>query len=291
MTQSNRSLILGAGALGIKLGLQLQGCGHQVLGLRRHPDRVPRALPAAYADLSDPAGLTSVWSQHLPIEGGELCLILTPDGVGEAGYRRTYVEGLVNVVQSLQSAGRRPHITFVSSTSVFGALEGMVDESTQPAPKAPGAKILWQAEQWLMNQDFPLTRVRFSGIYSAQRPRLVNQVQQGSVSGIANAPTNRIHEDDCVGLLRCVIRSYHSGLEVPDLIHGTDEDQATLGQVAAYIARQLGKPMPRFDGVASKRGGNRWVESRGIDLVNYQLEYPDHQSGYRQVLAQLARGN
>lgn len=226
------------------------------------------------ADLADPAGLTSLWSQHLPLEGGELCLILTPNGVGEAGYRRTYVEGLVNVVQSLQAAGRRPHITFVSSTSVFGAIEGVVNEHTSPQPKAAGAHVLWQAEQWLMRQDFPLTRVRFSGIYGDQRPRLIDQVRAGLVRGVANAPTNRIHEDDCVGLLRCVIRSYHSGLAVPELIHGTDEDQVTLGQVAAYLARQMNVPMPSFDGVPSQRGGNRWVESLGIDQINYQCNTP-----------------
>ena len=85
---------------------------------------------------------------------------------------------------------------------------------------------------------------------------------QGQVRGVANAPGNRIHEDDCVGLLRCVIRSIQSGWNVPEVIHG-DEDQATLGQVAAFIARRSGRPMPAFSGEASTRGGQRWTSRWG----------------------------
>lgn len=287
MTQLNRCLILGAGALGIKLGLQLQHAGHQVIGIRRNPDRIPAPLTGVAGDLSDPAGLTSIWRQHLPPDGGELTLILTPDGYTEAAYRRTFVEGLVNVVESLRKADRRPHLTFVSSTSVFGDIEGEVNELSPVSPKAPGAKVLWQAEQWLASQEFDLTRVRFSGIYGPSRLRLLNNVRAGQVPGIANAPTNRIHEDDCVGLLRCVVRSVQAGLAVPSLIHGTDEDQATLGQVAAFIARKLEVPLPAFDGIPSSRGGRRWVNSLGIDELGYQLIYPDHQSGYQQVIDSL----
>jgi len=287
VTQSNRCLILGAGALGIKLGAQLEQCGHQVVGVRRHPERIPKTLSAAYGDLHDPRSLVDLWRRHLPPEGGELCLILTPDGRGEAGYRRTYIEGLINVAESLKVAQRRPHVTFVSSTSVFGDNVHAVNETTPPNPQSPGGRILWQAEQWLCQQDFPVTRVRFAGIYGPTRLRFLERVAAGEVSGVANAPSNRIHEDDCVGLLRCVIRSVHSGLHVPEVIHGVDEDQATLGQVAAFIARRLHCSMPRFDGVPSARGGQRWVESLGIDQINYQLQFPDHISGYSDVIRSL----
>ncbi len=287
MTQSNRCLILGAGALGIKLATQLEQCGHNVVGVRRHPERLPAHIKGARGDLHDPRGLVDLWRRELPPEGGELCLILTPDGRGEAGYRRTYVEGLINVAESLRVAERRPHVTFVSSTSVFGDSDTRVNESTVPNPKSVGGKILWQAEQWLCEQDFPVTRVRFAGIYGGQRLRFLENVAAGVVNGVANAPSNRIHEDDCVGLLRCVIRSVHSGLDVPEVIHGVDEDYATTGQVAAFIARRLQCSMPKFDGVPSVRGGQRWVESLGIDQINYQLIHPDHISGYSEVIRSL----
>ena len=287
MTQSNRCLILGAGALGIKLGLQLEACGHAVVGVRRNPSKIPTPLQACHGDLHDPRGLVDLWRRHLPPEGGELCLILTPDGVGEAGYRRTYVEGLINVAESLRHAERRPHVTFVSSTSVFGDAVSQVNETTVPNPKTATARVLWQAEQWLCEQEFPVTRVRFAGIYGPDRLRFLESVANGQVRGQANAPSNRIHEDDCVGLLRCIVRSVHSGLAVPEVIHGVDEDQATLGQVAAFIARRLRCPMPEFDGQPSVRGGQRWVESLGIDQINYQLIHPDHMSGYGAVIRAL----
>lgn len=287
MTQSNRCLILGAGALGIKLGLQLQQCGHSVLGIRRRPERVPNALAAVAGDLHDPRGLVDIWRRHLSPEGDELCVILTPESPNEAGYRRTYVEGLINLSDSLRVAERRPHVTFVSSTSVFGDADHLINESHVPNPKSPGGRILYQAEQYLAQQDFPTTVVRFAGIYGPTRTRFLDSVLQGQVRGVANAPSNRIHEDDCVGLLRCVIRSIQSGLDVPEVIHGVDEDQATLGQVAAFIARRSGCPMPAFTGEASTRGGQRWIESLGIDEINYQLIHPDHQSGYASVMRAL----
>ena len=284
MTQSNRICILGAGSLGIKLGLELASCGHSVVGIRRNPQHIPKPIIGVAGDLHNPSGLVSHWLKYLPPEGGELCVILTPDGYTEAAYRKVFVEGLINLVESLKAANVRPAITFVSSTSVYGSLEGEVTEMSQPQPKTATSKVLLDAENWLLQQDFPLTRVRFAGIYGPSRTRLVDLVRAGEVTGIANMPTNRIHERDCAGLLRCVIRTRFSGLHVPPLINGVDDDQATLGQVCAFIARKLGKPLPRFDGVPSKRAGNRWVQSLGVDELNYQLVYPDHMSGYTQVI-------
>ena len=96
---------------------------------------------------------------------------LTPESPNEAGYRRTYVEGLINLSDSLRVAERRPHVTFVSSTSVFGDADHPINESHVPNPKSPGGRILYQAEQYLAQQDFPTTVVRFAGIYGPTRTR------------------------------------------------------------------------------------------------------------------------
>ena len=163
----NRCLILGAGALGIKLGL-VQQCGHSVLefaGVQKGSQmhfRPSRATCTIQEDWWISGAVT--WPQ-----GDELCDL--DAGPNEAGYRRTYVEGLINLSDSLRVAERRPHVTFVSSTSVFGDADHPINESHVPNPKSPGGRILYQAEQYLAQQDFPTTVVRFAGIYG---PRVHN---------------------------------------------------------------------------------------------------------------------
>ena len=71
--------------------------------------------------------------------GDELCVILTPKAPMKRDIAELYVEGLINLSDSLRVAERRPHVTFVSSTSVFGDADHPINESHVPNPKALAA--------------------------------------------------------------------------------------------------------------------------------------------------------
>jgi nucleoside-diphosphate-sugar epimerase len=131
----------------------------------------------------------------------------------------------------------------------------------------------------------PASVIRFGGIYGAGRNRLLERVSQGAVAdAVTPAYTNRIHRDDCVGILEfCLLRDL-AGEPLPDILLGVDDDPASEWEVLSWLASQLEAPALRHqpgDGQRNKRCSNRLLKSLG-----YRFRYADFRSGYAAILAQ-----
>jgi hypothetical protein len=115
--------------------------------------------------------------------------------------------------------------------------------------------------------------------------RLLERVSQGAEAD-ADTPayTNRIHRDDCVGVLEfCLLRDL-AGEPLPDILLGVDDDPASEWEVLSWLASQLKAPALRHqlgDGQRNKRCSNRLLKSLG-----YRFRYADFRSGYAAILAQ-----
>ena len=124
--------------------------------------------------------------------------------------------------------------------------------------------------------------MRFAGIYGPGRTRLVERVRAGDPCSAAY--TNRIHRDDCAGVLRHLLR-----LERPlPLYLAADREPATQCAVMTWMAERLGLPAPSIadagDGSLGKRCRNARLVSSG-----YEFEYPSFREGYDAVIADMAR--
>ena len=271
MASQEHVLIAGCGRLGIALGEALADAGHRVTGLRRHPEAIPAPLTPLAADLHQPDSLL-----QLPGDVDLVYCILTPDDYSDAGYWRTYHDGMIGLLHGLQRAGATPRrLIFVSSTSVYGRDDGRwVDEWTEAEPATQRAEALLAAEQLAFQSDSEATVVRFSGIYGPGREHLVEAVRQGKPCR-PHHWTNRIHEEDCVRVLT------HLALpEVePTLYIGTDCEPVQHCVVADWLADRLGVPYPPRDenetAVTGKRLSNSFLLASG-----FRFMYPDFRSGY-----------
>ena len=268
-------LIAGLGDLGTGLAERLLADGRRVSGIRRGHD-APAGVDLYSQDLLDGAHL-------LPPDQVDLAVvIMTPSEYNEEGYLKAYVRAPLNLLDALAARQPLPPVLFVSSTAVFGDQDGDLDETTPPRPSRYNGKVVLAAEQEISARTLA-TVVRFSGIYGPGRRRLLSKVEKlmrGEEALPAPAWSNRIHRDDCVGLLHTLAGQWLAGETVPPLVVGTDNHPARNLDVYQWLAERLGGTLAVPDTEAT---GKR-LRSGFIAAGGYRLRYPDYRAGYQTVL-------
>jgi nucleoside-diphosphate-sugar epimerase len=277
-------LIAGCGYVGSALAESLAAAGHSVWGLRR---RFAGALPGVTpieADLGLPSTLGD-----LPPALDAVFYLASPAGGDDAHYRIAYVVGLGNLLEALEKQRQAPRrVFFVSSTGVYGQQHGeWVDEKSPTAPRHFSGRRLLEGEARLRAAPFAATVVRLGGIYGPRRTRLIEQVRTGAARYRAHPPHygNRIHRDDCVGVLRHLM-----ALPAPaELYLGVDCEPAEERVVMTWLAGVLGAPAPRpaAPGEIDPRRGNKRCRNRRLLDTGYTFRYPDFRAGYTALLSEL----
>lgn len=276
----SKILIAGCGDVGSALGLMLVEDGHRVYALRRSVNALPSSFDAIAADLSDASSLRA-----LPAVD-HVYYTAAADGRDEAAYERAYVAGVRNLLQSLEDS-RHPvrRVFFVSSTGVYGQDAGeWVDEQSATEPTRFTGRRLLDGEDACLAATVPATVVRFGGIYGPGRTRLIDRVKSGAVC-VEDPPqfTNRIHRDDCAGVLRHLL-----SLKAPQAVYaGVDCEPAAKCEVLDWLARRLGAPAPKRRADPSAGRGKRVSNARLLES-GYKFSYPTYREGYDQVIASLS---
>ena len=278
---SQKLLIIGCGDLGRRLASELAPLGYSVTGLRRQPPEDSPDLRYTAVDTADREALAQVLTQGFDV----IVVTMTPGERGEAAYRRAYVQTCEHLMAGLREQGQKPRlILYVSSTGVYGQSQGeWVDEHspTEP-PRASGERLL-EAEQVIANSGHPHVIVRFSGIYGPGRRHLIDQVRMGRAN-LSGRYTNRIHADDCAGVMAYLIERQRRGEPIEQLYLASDNEPAPMAEVVNWLAMQLKVDRARFapnSGGLGKRCSNRRLHESG-----YQFRYPDYRAGYAALLAE-----
>jgi len=280
-----RVLIAGCGDVGTTLGLALAADGDEVLGLRRHPERLPSPIVAVRADLATGDGLAAAAAGV-----NQLVYAAAADGFSDDAYRRAYVDGLRNVLGALRTV-RAPveRVLFTSSTAVYAQSDGAwVDESSPTEPQGFSGRRLLEAEALLRGSGMPATVLRLAGIYGPGRTRLLDEVRSGAATLAEGPPlyANRIHVADCAGAIRHLLR-LPSGAGV---WLGVDHEPCERAVVLDWLADRMHVPRPRRVGAAPReRGGNKRCSNAKLVAAGYGFSYPSFREGYAQVIAATAR--
>ena len=108
--------------------------------------------------------------------------------------------------------------------------------------------------------------------------------------GCAPAPvlyTNRIHRDDCVGFLAHLVQRQERSESVEPCYLAVDNEPVPMWDVKQWLAVQLGvDPQQLSDGERNRRNSKRCSNKRML-ATGYQLQYPNYQSGYSEVVQQF----
>ncbi|MBV1787769.1 SDR family oxidoreductase [Marinobacterium sp. D7] len=269
---TTRILIAGCGDVGTALGLRLGTEGAEVLGLRRTINQLPAPIQPIAADLARADGVP-------PLPACDyLVYCAAAKSRDPAIYRAVYVDGLRRVLAALPVPPRR--LFLVSSTGVYNQDDHQwVDEFSPTEPDNETGRILLESERLALQADCPATVVRFSGIYGPGREHLLNQVRSGIVA--PNTPihySNRIHRDDCAGILAHLTRLDRSGERVASLYLASDDAPTPISEVMAWLAQQTGSAIKEQQAV--RRGGSKRCSNARLKASGYRFIHPDFRSGY-----------
>ncbi len=272
-----RILIAGCGDIGTAAGRLLAADGHEVVGLRRHPPASDDQVSYVSADLTRLDDL-----QNLDTGFDLVIYILTPDGRSEQAYRNTFQLGVNNLLSIFSEKSSSARFIFVSSTSVYGQSHGeWVDESSVTRPQSITGQIILQAEKAFLSHGGNNCIIRFSGIYGRNRRRLLDMVARGDkVQYHPPSYTNRIHRDDCVGVLRFIANKMLGGDRVEAVYLASDDDPAARWDVYNFLAGKLGLEPPEQETMTHDADQNKRCSNRRLKQLGYEFSYKSYRQGY-----------
>ena len=269
-------LIAGCGDVGGELARRLLADGHVVYGLRRRVHLLPAGVRPIAADLQDPDSLRAV-----PDGLDAVCYAAAADGRSPGAYRGAYVDGPRNLLRAVGRTGTLGRVLYTSSTRVYPQNAGEWVDEDSPTGGDAYARLLLEGEAAVRDGAAAAVVVRLAGIYGPGRTRLVDRVRAGEPCSPAYA--NRIHRDDCAGLLRHLLR-----LARPlPLYLGADDEPTTQCAVMRWIAGRLGLPAPAPAGADREAGGKRCRNARLVSS-GYAFEQRSFGDGYGALLAGTA---
>ncbi|MGY4877717.1 SDR family oxidoreductase [Vreelandella aquamarina] len=276
-------LIIGCGDIGMALGRELLADGHRVIGARR---RVEALQGSGIEPLALDLNTLDGNADALP-QADYVIYTVSADRFEESAYRSAYPDGLKAVLNILEQHKTPPkRVFFVSSTSVHGQQEGEVINEQSPADSTSFSGILMrEAEEALLDHPLPGTVLRFSGIYGPGRDRLIRQVAEGRVAAITPVMySNRIHRDDCAGILKHLMACDTQGQPIEDVYLGSDCEPATLHNVMMWLAEQLKVEATETMQSPLRRRTSKRCDNARLLASGYTFRYPSYREGYKQVL-------
>ncbi|MEC5144045.1 SDR family NAD(P)-dependent oxidoreductase [Chitinophaga sp. 212800010-3] len=192
-----RVSILSCGWLGKPLALHLQAAGYTVKGARtsqKGVDELTALGLEAYTVVLEEEVLTgpdAFWDADILIVNIPPRIDRGEDvHIAEIALLRSFLE-----TTSIQK------VLFVSSTSVYANVNGLVTEENEEAPDSPNGLALRAAEKLLLGAEtFETTVLRFGGLIGYDRLPDERRLREGGKR--ANIlPMNVIHRDDCIGVI------------------------------------------------------------------------------------------
>lgn len=177
--------------------------------------------------------------------------------------RMIFVEKIKTLIPHLEKSAVK-NVLFVSSTSVYGEINGTITEETLPKPDTESGKQLLEVEKLLQNNsNFKTTILRFGGLIGEDRNPIKFLAGKQNLEN-PETPINFIHQDDCIGIIIKIITADSWN----EIYNGVSPFHPTREAYYSQKAAELGLPLPKFD--HSKPSVNKLILG---DKVESFLDY------------------
>jgi nucleoside-diphosphate-sugar epimerase len=253
-------LIIGAGYSGLALGRYARSLGKRVLLTTRKPD-LSLSLRAE--------GFETVCSERIRAH-------LLPKLDAAVRVVATHPPDPETDAELASWAGKARRVVRLSSTSVYGAVEGIVSLETKTAEGDPRADVQLAAEAPWATLSHALI-LRCAGIYGPDRGSHV-RIARGdyTLPGDGSRYVSRIHVQDLAHM------AFH--IDAPGrVLLAADACPATHLEVATFVCERLKLPLPAsvpLESVHPTLRGNRRVDaSETHALLGSKLHYPSYREG------------
>ncbi|OAN18807.1 hypothetical protein A3K86_05125 [Photobacterium jeanii] len=265
--------ICGCGWLGLPLAKHLVSQGFSVKGTKQTPegaallqaegiDGYVLTLPLQES-VSD--NLASLWKC-------DVLVVNVPPGRGSV-FADHYYDAILELVTKARAHGCK-RVIFISSTSVYGELQGEITEVTSPVPSSISGQTHYQLEQALRTMwGDDLAVLRLSGLIGPKRhPVTFLAGREGITNG--GAPVNLIHLDDCIQAITALINRWEL-LPSERTFHLAASAHPSRKTYYSKMAMTVGLPVPQFADEDGSQG--KWINAQqtcdwlGLTLANDNL--------------------
>ena len=256
--------ILGCGWLGSALGKYLVENGYQVNGSVTKPAKL--SLLANIGIQSFLLEITDVMAID-PSSAFWDCDALIISSNVKLDSNAGYLKGLKAVAEILRSK-KIKRVVVVSSTSVYGEPNSVIDENAPTQPDTSSGKRLVEIEAIFQHITGTQTTVMRCGglVGPARLPGSFLAGRKNVPNGLA--PVNLIHLTDCIGLIECLLQT-EKHVTVLNAV-SPDHPSRTDFYTQAAAAQRL--PLPEF---ISEKTSWKIVNSLGAEILGYKYQISD----------------
>lgn len=253
---SNKLSILGSGWLGLPLAEELINQGYQVKLSTRQAEKILAieqiGAKPYLVDLDDSLSLSKGFLNDVEL------LICNITYKHKAGFSA--------LIDHIARSGIK-YVLFISSTSVYRNTNTLV---TEDMGAENTESVLCQIEQAFQSCPyFKTTILRLGGLIGYHR-HPGRFFARGRVAPQPNAPVNLIHRDDCIGIIKQIIKQAAWG----DVFNGCSDTHPTKREFYSYARSLLGEPPPTFCDVTQIQ--TKIVSNAKIkQTLGYHFIYPD----------------
>lgn len=239
MVKKNGISILGCGWFGLPLAKQLIKLGYRVKGSTTTAEKLPaltrEGIEAYLVTLSD-----EEQTNASGFFSSEVLVMAIPPRM-RSGSERNYLYKIELALRMIKDSEVK-QVIFISSTSVFGDSNTIVDEISITQPETDSGMAILSAEKLLqLTPDFTTTVLRFAGLIGPGRdPGRFFGEKKDIPNG--RAPVNLIHLDDCIGITCCIIEKEAYGL----VYHGVTPDHPSRQDFYTRASVEAGYAAPVF---------------------------------------------
>ena len=233
--------VLGCGWLGTPLALSFLDKGHEVKGSTTSKEKLEPLQASGIA-----AHLLRLEEEHLIgdsvtfLQNLDALVVNVPPQLRRKPYKN-FVKRIATLRNHLEQQGVEK-VIFVSSTSVYGDVEGDITEETVPKPATEAGKQLLMAERLLMESSkLRTTVVRFGGLIGPKRHPITFLAGKENLKN-GSEHINLIHLNDCIALISTILEE-----ELWDgLYNGVYPYHPTKREYYTQEAQKRKLPIPRY---------------------------------------------
>lgn len=250
--------VIGCGWLGLPLAISFVKDGYAVHGSTTSEEKIghltKEGITPFLISLSEDGieGDISGFLSHI-----DALVVNVPPKLRGKGTKENYVKKMLLLHQEIKTSAVT-RIVFISSTSVYGDIDGDVTEKTIPQPATESGRQLLASEDIFRNDPtLKSTILRFGGLIGPKRhPVTMLSGRQGLSNG--NAPINLIHLNDCINIIQATIFNNWWN----SIFNGVYPNHPPKEKYYTQKAIELGIQIPDYEIDNNKKG--KIVRSQGL---------------------------
>lgn len=266
MTKKSVS-ILGCGWLGFPLAKTLISEGWEVKGSTTNAEKIERFEKAGIKAFNLQLHPTKIEGEIERFLQSDLLILNIPPGRRNPHVATEFPLKIALLIHHLSQSPIQK-IIFISSTSVYGNVKGLITEETLTNPSTSSGQALQVVEKQLESLNLKLNILRPGGLIGPQRhPGRFLAGRKELKNG--DAPVNLIHLEDVIGIILAMIRQDQWG----HIFNASADVHPTRRTYYTFAAEKLGLERPTFldEGAEEKLISNTKV----TQVLGYEFLFKD----------------